>query len=275
MTKVLTCNQLGSNLGIFRTSNCKKIGSLHCYFALRLKTPWHAVCFALFIDQILGGQMKGLLIATYVLIVLLISAFAKADTLTISRAQYLPEQSLLKISGTYFGICLDQVRPSLTFNDKTKGSEARDVLLNLIESAPCATQYKRIPFEMAIDVRALGLPEGQMQTLHFNHAFEKRTPVQISVKTEQSIEIDYSSLSKASGVVTQTADRKFVLLGNDGSIIQLRGPFDFANYVGQTIAVHGYEMNVHIQPIVASDVNDFAAEPMNRTLMVLNIFALN
>lgn len=213
--------------------------------------------------------MKNILIATYILIVLLISAFAKAETLTVSSVQFRPDRNLLKITGTYYGVCLNKIRPSLEEVVALKKDEAA-VRLQLLQHGPCATQFKEIPFEMALDTRTLGLPVGETVEVHIDNLQTKTGP--IALTTDQAIEFDYANLQNYTGIVSQLGEKNFVLTREDNSVVKLNGPFDYAKYVGRLVSVRGFEMAYNVQPIRMTDDRNSANVAR---VMVMNIFELD
>lgn len=212
--------------------------------------------------------MKNILIATYILIVLLISAFAKAETLTVSSVQFRQDRNLLKISGTYFGVCLNKIRPSLEEVTTFKKDEVA-VRLQLLQQGPCAAQYKKVPFEMALDTRTLGLPVGEAIEVHIDNLQAKSGPIELT--TDQAIDFDYANLQSYTGVISQLGEKNFILNLENNNVVKLSGPFDYAKYVGRLVSVRGFEMGYNVQPIRMTDGD---AANIAR-VMVMNIFDLD
>lgn len=226
-----------------------------------------------------GGFMKNILIGTYIIVVLLISAFARASQVIIQEAQYNPERNLIKVEGSYSGVCLKHVRPSLKVDQTEDGFI--DYKLQLVANEICPTQVEKYNFEMAVDTRSIGLPEKQNLILNFNHPMQKKMTEPLVVNNNFSYVLDYENLDLISGQVIELEGRtpQYAILTEDNIVFKLKGPFQFSKYVNQVISVKGYELKIQIQPIreaSTTPLNEVSTSGSNlKSFNVMTIFTLN
>lgn len=200
---------------------------------------------------------KNLIIAVYIIAVLGFSAMARASVTQLTTIHF--DQDLLKLSiqGSVLDACQNNVTPTVLQTLSSNDSEVVVISVNAEKTQEeCAFfPISESKFDIALDVRTLGLDSGKEYILKFSNEI---------VGTQQSLKVfipegssDFVTYNIAkSGLIVAMGDGEFALVINDQDFYTLKSTIDLSQYVGNYVRVNGFELNYQVGPALELNTLD-------------------
>ena len=205
--------------------------------------------------------MKSALIAVYVLAVLLVSGFARAEYAFIKNATYDSRTKLLHVSGQFANSC--QANPNIEVVRQTNQEDRLVALIGVKAEAPQGRMCAQVlsgHYDLVVDARSLPLSRQGEFELQFLNADSEVQPI-IDRIDIGSGGLKMSNVERSGTLVAlgrlgfEDAKVQYALVNelnelNEQELTFVQSVIDLSQYLNQPVRLQGLSLNNEIEPAV-------------------------
>lgn len=196
-------------------------------------------------------MINKLIISTYIIGALLFAAFAHAQTsqlVPVTSAQFDPQLSQMHISGYLANSCQANPQPVV--------AQVKDhvVFLKVVSAVPAQVLCAQVisgQYELAFDIRSLGLPDGNYTFKIINAGNLSSINVSVLGQTDG---FQFSSKNIAGQIQLADTNGTLVIATANREVYEVRSTdaLDLTQYIGMNVNVSGHEFVNQIDPVAAN-----------------------
>ncbi len=211
------------------------------------KNIWHPYCL-LNMCQLTGDvkMVRNLVITAYILAILAISGFAKAETVSVNRLELIPQSYAVSVGGEYIAGCPMLLKAKVV-EYNTSSDEVSLMLINSQDNFCTQVIEEPRQFDFVFDIRSLGLEPGRQYSFNIvNNTnvqfsnFDMYIPVS-GWQGSLDQKVQHGHINKVDG--------QFILLLDRTRFLNLDSSLNLEPYIGQKVLVSGISLLDHLAPI--------------------------
>lgn len=222
--------------------------------------------------------MKKAFIFIYILAILLISGFAKAQNPMIEKIQYSPETLKFQVSGQHTYFCKSEFKPIVVSQQVIENNVlVKNVVVR--PSRPCIELLNSAqPFDLTFDARDLNLLPNQKTIVRFQNVNTELTQnvFEISIDDSVATEVGVEKVEFA-GQLVKLATGGYAI-ADDSQAFKVVSEFDLERYVGSDVSIIGTDFVYQVAPVLevgSVDIDNFSNLKEKSAIFVLEIKSIS